>query len=224
MVQAILFDSDGVLVDSERLYFDATRSAFEAEGGSLSCAQWARWYLSEGKQSRHIAELIGISSSRIERAIARRDELFWQHVDQGVPLLPGVTETLNNLARRFRLAVVTGAYRAHYDRVHATTGLAGLFEVVVTRDESEYPKPHPQAYLTAMDRLALKPDECLAIEDSPRGATAAVAAGIRCFIIPTHLTDTTLCPADCVILENMTMLADILEPEGRLHENTAETI
>jgi len=213
MIQAILFDSDGVLVDTERLFFDATRAAFQSAGGTLSCKQWATWYLGEGKRSREIAELLDIPPSRVEDTIARRDELFWNRIDQGVPLCPGVTETLNHLAQRFRLAVVTGASRRHYDRVHASSGLRDFFEVMVTSDECEHIKPHPQAYLTAVQRLALKPNECLAVEDSPRGAIAALAAGIRCFVIPTRLTDIALCPAECTILDNVTCLAKLLDAE-----------
>jgi HAD superfamily hydrolase (TIGR01509 family) len=212
MIKAILFDSDGVLVDSEQFFFEATCIAFKSAGAALSCNQWAKWYLGEGKRSREVAELVGIPTSLVEDAIARRDELFWNRIDQeGVPLCPGVTETLNHLSQNFRLAVVTGASRKHYDRVHASSGLHNFFEAVITRDEYEQIKPHPQAYLKALQRLGLKPDDCLAVEDSPRGATAALAAGIRCFVIPTCLTDIALCPPDSTILENITCLMKLLD-------------
>jgi len=213
MFQAILFDSDGVLIDSERLFFEATRDAFESAGSVISRGQWAKWYLSEGKRSREIAGLVGIPSSRLEETIARRDELFWDKIDRGVSLLPGVAETLDHLARHFRLAVVTGASRKHYDRVHASSNLRDFFEVMVTSDECQHVKPHPEAYLTAMKRLSLKPKDCLAVEDSPRGATAALKAGIRCVVIPTRLTDIELCPAECTILDKITCLKDLLEEE-----------
>lgn len=213
MFQAILFDSDGVLIDSERLFFEATRDAFESAGSFISRGQWATWYLSEGKRSREIAGLVGIPSSRLDEIIARRDKLFWDQIDRGAPLLPGVAETLDHLDGQFRLAVVTGASRKHYDRVHASTNLRDYFEVMVTKDECEHVKPHPEAYLTALHKLSLKPCECLAVEDSPRGATAALKAGIPCVVIPTGLTDIALCPEGCRILHNISCLKDLLEKE-----------
>jgi HAD superfamily hydrolase (TIGR01509 family) len=209
MTKAILFDSDGVLVDSERLFFEATRTAFEESGVTVYGGQWARWFLGEGRRSRDIAAMLGMAPAAIPATIQKRDEMFWSRVDQGVPLFPGVRETLDHLAAHFRLAVVTGASRQHYDRVHALNGLGGLFGAVVTSDDYEHAKPHPQAYLTALEMLGLAPDECLAVEDSPRGASAAVSAGIRCVIIPTCLTDVALCPAGCTILDNVAQLVEL---------------
>ncbi|HPA18150.1 MAG TPA: HAD-IA family hydrolase [Verrucomicrobiae bacterium] len=213
MTRAILFDSDGVLVDSEQLFFEATRAAFQRAGGSLSREQWARWYLGQGKSSREIAGLVGISASRVDEMIARRDRWFWNRIDQGVAIRPGVIEALNILAEDFRLAVVTGASREHYERVHALSGLRDFFEVTVTSDECEHVKPHPEGYQRALQRLSLKPCECLAVEDSPRGAIAALAAGIPCVVIPTHLTDLPLCPSECALLDNVSRLAQFLERE-----------
>jgi beta-phosphoglucomutase-like phosphatase (HAD superfamily) len=214
MIQAILFDSDGVLVDTEQLFFEATRAAFQSAGGTLTSRQWAVWYLSQGRSSREIAGLSGVSPSLIDDAIERRNWSFWDRIDQGVPLCAGVMETLNDLARDFRLAVVTGASRSHYQRVHASSGLRDFFEVTVTSDEYQHVKPHPQAYLTAVQRLALKPHQCLAIEDSPRGATAAISAGVRCFVVPTLLTDIALCPVECTIIDNLTRISEYLKAEG----------
>lgn len=209
MIKAILFDSDGVLVDSERLFFETTCTVFNAEGVTLASDQWARWYLGEGKRSRDVAGILGMEPSSIEATINRRDELFMRRVDQGVPVFPEVRETLTHLARHFRLAVVTGASRRHFERVHLSTGLGSFFEVLVSSDDCEQVKPHPQAYLVAMERLGLGPGECIAVEDSPRGATAAVAAGIPCFVIPTRLTDVTLCPPVCTFLEDIKQLIEL---------------
>jgi beta-phosphoglucomutase-like phosphatase (HAD superfamily) len=214
MIEAILFDSDGVLVDTERLFFEATREAFGSAGVTLSDKQWAVWYLSQGRSSREIAGLLGLGPPKIEAAIARRNDLFWDRVDQGVPLCSGAMETLRALVVTFRLAVVTGASQSHYNRVHASSGLQDFFEFTVTSDEYEHVKPHPQAYLVAMKKLALQPKQCLAIEDSPRGATAAIAAGIRCVVVPTGLTDITLCPSECLIMEDLTRLTQYLKGDG----------
>ncbi len=123
MMQAILFDSDGVLVDTERFYFDATREAFATAGATVTARQSAHWYLGESHPSRVIAERVGIPADRITATLDQRDALFWSRVDQGVPILSGVVSLLTHLSPHYRLAVVTGAGRSHYERVHAATGL-----------------------------------------------------------------------------------------------------
>jgi HAD superfamily hydrolase (TIGR01509 family) len=206
MIQAILFDSDGVLVDTERLLYEATSAVFASAGAVISREEWSRWYLGEGKRSREVAELVGIPPSRIDTAIKERDGLFRARIDEGVSVLPGVPETIERLSRRFRLAVVTGASRGHFERVHSSTGLRRYFETIVTCDDYDQVKPHPGAYIKAMERLALDPNECLAVEDSPRGAAAAAAAGIRCVVVPTDLTDLSLCPPGCAIIGDIRRL------------------
>ncbi|MCC6126146.1 MAG: HAD family phosphatase [Pirellulales bacterium] len=208
MLQAILFDNDGVLVDTERLFFDATRAAFATVGVELGSAQWAKWYLAEGKRTREIARLLGVPPADVEPAIARRDEMFWESVDRGAPVFPGVEETLGRLAAHFRLGIVTGASRRHFDRVHSSTGLGDFFEFAVTCENERETKPNPRGYLTALGRLSLDARECLAVEDSPRGARAALSAGIPCVVIPTRLTDLALCPPHCKIIDDIAQLAE----------------
>jgi HAD superfamily hydrolase (TIGR01509 family) len=215
MIQAILFDSDGVLVDTERLYFDATREAFATAGATVTARQWAHWYLGESHPSRVIAERVGIPADRITATLGQRDALFWSRVDQGVPILSGVVSLLTQLSPHYRLAVVTGAGRAHYERVHAATGLPRFFEAAITRDDYAEPKPRPDAYYTALERLGLTPDQCVAVEDSPRGAAAATAAGLRCLVIPTPLTATDLCPPACRIVPDLSALAGLLQIDER---------
>ncbi len=203
MIKAVLFDSDGVLVDSERIFFDATRKAFAQAGAAIDGRIWARWYLSEGRHSAEIARELGISESRIEEVIRQRNADFHDRISRGVPVMPGVPDVLERLRDQYRLAVVTGADREHFDLVHRTTGLVGYFETVVTRDDCREVKPAPEAYLTVLDRLALQPEECLAVEDSPRGAVAAVSAGIMCTVFRTALTNVFLCPPQCTVIDDL---------------------
>ncbi len=210
-LKAILFDSDGVLVDTESVFFDETHAAFASAGIGLTTAQWSRWYLADAKRSRDVAALCGMRPEVIDAVVRRRDAAFARRLAEGIPLLPGVRETLDELTGRFRLAVVTGASRGHFDRAHANTGLAPFFEVVVTADDCEEVKPSPQAYLAALERLGLAASDCLAVEDSPRGARAAHAAGIPCVVVPTRLTDLSLCPPDCRMLEDIRGLVELVE-------------
>jgi beta-phosphoglucomutase-like phosphatase (HAD superfamily) len=209
MIRAILFDSDGVLVDTEKMYYEATRMAFAAAGVSLTPEIWANGYLGRSKTSRKIAERIGIAPAIIDKVLERRDGVFWADIALGVQVMPHVRETLAVLAANFRLAVVTGAPRKRFDRIHESTGLVNFFEAIIARDENDEAKPSPQLYLNALKVLGLNADECIAVEDSPRGAISAAAAGIKCCIIPTFLTDLTLCPKGCDILHSITQLQGV---------------
>ena len=210
MLQAILFDSDGVLVDTECLFFNATQSAFARNGYALTRDQWARWYLGVGKHTSEIAQLLKIPSPVTQKIIDDRNPDFNAMIPRDVRILPGVRDLLEQLARTYQLAVVTGASRAHFDNVHTHTGLAPFFETIVSHDDYEQSKPSPDAYLTALKRLALQPNECVAIEDSPSGAMSAVAAGIRCIVVKTNLTDITLCPGSCLLADKAGDIPGIL--------------
>jgi HAD superfamily hydrolase (TIGR01509 family) len=86
------------------------------------------------------------------------------------------------------MALVTGSGRADIDLMHRRTGLLGLFRVIVTREDYPEAKPAPDGYLEAAKRLGLAPQRCLAVEDSARGLGAAIAAGMRCVVVPSDLT------------------------------------
>ena len=224
MIQAVLFDSDGLLVDTEQLFFEATREAFAIDEAVISPDQWATWYLSEGKRSREIGVLLGIPCLQIEETIKYRDQLFRTKLEAGVSVLPGVRETLADLSKNFRLAVVTGSSRSRFEHVHLSTKLTDFFELVITSDDYDEPKPDSQCYVKTLQALSLNPGDCLAVEDSPRGATAAISAGVRCVVIPTSLTNLALCPDGCDILNNMTELPALIKKGKVSCESTASSL
>ena len=117
-----------------------------------------------------------------------RNETYRRRLAQGVPVRAGVRETLSALRKKVRLAVVTSSPRDQIDIIHRSTGLLEFFECVVTADDCERIKPAPDPYLTAVERLGLAPDRCLAVEDSARGVASAAAAAIRCVLVPHELT------------------------------------
>ena len=209
-VKAVFFDSDGVLIDTERIFFEETREAFAAAGIDLPPEIWARLYLAEGRPSPQIAGLLGLPSARIAETITRRDERFRSRLDQGVAALPGVREALARLRPHVRLIMVTGAWRRHVDLAHRFSGCLPFFEDIVTQDDFDRPKPYPDAYLTALARAGLDAADGLAVEDSPRGANSALAAGLRCLIVPTALTAAELCPPGAEIVPTLARVADIV--------------
>ncbi|ASQ91744.1 haloacid dehalogenase [Prosthecochloris sp. GSB1] len=188
MMKAILWDNDGLLLDSEALFFELTRSVFSGLGFELTTEYWGIEYLSRARRTRQLARELGMSPDLVEKAVEMRDRRFFDALQRPIPLRPAVRETLDALSGRFRHAVVTGSPREKVELMHRHSGLEGYFEQVVTCDDVEETKPHPEPYFAAMRKLGLGPGECLAVEDSERGLDSAHAAGVKCVVVPNSLT------------------------------------
>lgn len=186
--KAVLWDNDGVLVDSERRFFEVSRSAFTRLGLALTEAIWVDQYLGKGMHSHEIALQMGADKNRIDAVMQERNRTYREVLQQAPPVRPQVHETLQKLSSRCRLAIVTGCHRHQLKLMHASSGLLGFFETIVTGDDFTREKPDPEPYRMALDRLNLTPDECIAVEDSQRGLQSAVSAGIDCIAVPTELT------------------------------------
>jgi HAD superfamily hydrolase (TIGR01509 family) len=188
VIEAIIFDNDGVLVDTEGLYFRASREVLASIGIALDQAAYVELFLREGRGAWHLAAARGASPTEIEALRAARDRRYMELLEVADPAIPGVAELLPALARRYRLAIVTSSAREPFMRVHARTGMMAHFELALTRPDYEQAKPHPEPYLRALARLGLGAERCLVIEDSERGLRAAKDAGLACWVVPSELT------------------------------------
>jgi HAD superfamily hydrolase (TIGR01509 family) len=187
-LDAILFDNDGVLVDTEGLYFRANREVLAGVGVALSEDDYAELFLRSGRGAWHLAEARGHAPDAIEALRAARDRRYAELVSAEEVVMPRAREIVAALRDRYRLAIVTSSEPEPFARTHARTGLLEHFELVLTRDHYARSKPDPEPYLRAVERLAVAPERCLVIEDSERGLAAAKAAGLRCWVIPSRLT------------------------------------
>ena len=188
MTQAVLWDNDGVLLDTEALFFEVTRSAFAKLQLQLTRENWGIQYLAAGRSSREIAASLGAKPEQAASVMDERNEEYRRALQRPLPARPQVRETLAALAGRVRLAMVTGCPRRELQLMHATTALLPFFEQVITGNDCPCSKPHPEPYLIALKALGVKAGHCLAIEDSPRGLASATAAGVPCVVVPTELT------------------------------------
>jgi HAD superfamily hydrolase (TIGR01509 family) len=207
MFEAILFDNDGVLVDTEALYFQANREALAGVGVELDEATYVELFLREGLGAWHLAEARGVSAAGIEELRAARDRRYFELVDEAPIVIPGVADLLPKLAARFRLAIVTSSEPLPFARTHARTGLLPHFELVLTRVDYQQSKPDPEPYLTAVARLGVPAARCLVIEDSERGLRAAKAAGLACWVVPSGLTASGNFAAADAVLPDLTVAA-----------------
>ncbi len=188
MLRAVLWDNDGVLVDTEELYFRASREVLAGAGVELTRAHYMDVSMRQGLSVFDLAAAQGVDAERIEQLRAARNDLYSRLVSAGNLVIDGVAETLRALHGRVAMGIVTSSRRDHFELIHATTGLLPYFDFVLTREDFAQSKPHPDAYLAALDRAGLHADDCVAVEDSERGLVAANAAGLRCLVVPTALT------------------------------------
>jgi HAD superfamily hydrolase (TIGR01509 family) len=181
----IFWDNDGVLVDTEGLYFQASREALEQLGFSLSAEQFADVSLASG---RSVFELATTDRQVMDRLRQWRNQRYSALLAGQDLVLPGVRQTLAQLATRTNMAVVTSSRRDHFDLIHAGSGLLQYFDFILCREDYREAKPDPEPYLLALQRSGREARQCLVIEDSVRGLMAAKAAGLECWVIPSCQT------------------------------------
>ena len=208
--RAIFWDNDGVLVDTERLYFEATREALGSIGAPLDEDAYVELFMTQSTGGWHLAEQAGLDAGEIAALRARRDAAYCERLRSEPLLVPGVLDVLEELRGRYVMGIVTSAYHDHFELIHARSGLLPYFDFVLTgRDYVQF-KPHPEPYLRAIERARVPADACLAIEDSARGLRSATAAGIRCAVIPNALSRRCTFDGACAVLTSIGDVPDLL--------------
>jgi HAD superfamily hydrolase (TIGR01509 family) len=184
VIAAVVFDLDGVLVQTEALWDRARRELVaRAGGGWRPDAQRAMMGMSSPEWSRYLRDELGVGMAPedISATVAASLERLLR---QRLPLVPGAREAVDALAARWPLALASSANRAIIDLVLALAGLADRFRATVSSEEVARGKPAPDVYLEAARRLGVAPDRCAAVEDSTNGLRAAAAAGMRVIAFP----------------------------------------
>ena len=202
MIGAVVFDLDGVIVDSEHVW-DAAREALARERGGRwhEKAQQDMMGMSSVEWSHYMHDVIGLEDppEEISAAVVRRLEATYR---EGLPLIDGAKEAVARLAERWPLAVASSSNRPIIDLVLDLSGLNRFFRATVSSEEVPRGKPSPDVYLEAARRLGSHPKETAAIEDSRNGILSATAAGMRVIAIPNRRFppgEETLAEADVVL-------------------------
>jgi HAD superfamily hydrolase (TIGR01509 family) len=186
----ILWDNDGVLVDTEQWYFKATQRALGELGVHLDEKTYQERMV-RGASSWELAAQAGIDPERIAAKRQQRNAYYQAHLAQETIEIPGVEQVLAKLARdnKVNMAIVTTSTRANFDLIHRRGNLLRFMDFVLTREDYVSSKPDPEPYLLALSRFGASADECLAVEDSQRGLQAAIAAGIDCAVVYNAFTE-----------------------------------
>ncbi len=191
-LQGAIFDCDGLLADTETPDFNSWREVYAAHGLELPLSEWAA-FIGTAKETHlkdwhaPLSERVGAGYNRAAVTAARRAR-YRERVAALRPM-PGVVALLDALAADgIPCAVASNSVRVWVDEVLQITSMTGKFAAIATADEVENPKPAPDVYLLAAQKLGVDPTACVAFEDSPRGLAAAHAAGMVTVAVPTDLT------------------------------------
>ena len=184
MIEAVVFDLDGVIVDSEQVWDDVRERLARERGGRWhDRAQADMMGMSSLEWSRYMHDVIGLRESpeEINAEVVRR---MLERYRSELPLIDGAVEAVRRLAAELPLAVASSSNRPLIEAVLETAGIADAFAVTVSSEEVERGKPAPDVYLEAARRLGVPPERCAAVEDSSNGLRAAHAAGMRVLALP----------------------------------------
>ena len=184
MIDAVVFDLDGVIIDSEDVWDDVRQQLAEERGGRWrEEASRDMMGMSSPEWSRYMHDVIGLRESpeEINAEVVRRMEEIYR---TSLPLIPGAAEAVERLAARWPLGLASSSNRELIDFVLDVSGLGRLFQATVSSEEVPRGKPAPDVFLEAARRLAVSPERCAAVEDSENGIRSAKAAGMRTIAIP----------------------------------------
>lgn len=189
MKKYILFDHDGVLVDTEFWYYKAAERALADIGVTLDKDRYLR-DMGQGLGSWTQARAAGVDEPTLSRQRAVRDNYYQEYLRTEAIEIEGVVETLAELARHVHMAIVTTSKRADFEIIHEKRQIRQFMDFVLVREDYTLAKPHPEPYLTGLKRLGAGKEETLVVEDSARGLASAVAAGIDCAVVHNEFTKT----------------------------------
>jgi HAD superfamily hydrolase (TIGR01509 family) len=183
-VEAVVFDLDGVIIDSEEVWEEVRRGYVASFGRSfLPDSQDRMMGMNTQEWSAHLADEVGVPRSPAQVA----DDVLAQMAERyraDLPLIPGSVESVRRIGERYPLALASSSARVLIDQVLATAGLTSSFQVTLSTEEVPRGKPYPDVYLTAAEKLGFAPSSCAAVEDSSNGLRSAGAAGLAVVAVP----------------------------------------
>lgn len=182
MKTAILFDHDGVLVDTERLYFRANELTYADAGLVLDPVQYLD-DMTHQEGSWLQARAAGVTGAGIQEMRVARNQHYQDLLHTEPIEIPGVVEVLETLAPHVRMGIVSSCKRRDFEVIHKDAKITSFMEFALLREDIVRSKPDPEPYRTGLARLGCEPSEVLVVEDSAKGLRSALAAGIECAVV-----------------------------------------
>ena len=183
----ILFDHDGVLVDTEYWFYKAGERALADIGFTLDSDQYLR-DMTQGMATWAQALAAGVDEETISRQREVRNVYYQEYLRTEDIEIDGVLETLDVLSDKYRMGIITTSKPADFALIHENRSILDYMDFYLARDDYERAKPHPEPYLKGLQRFGAIAAESVVVEDSARGLTSAVAAGIDCIVVANEFT------------------------------------
>ena len=184
MIGAVVFDLDGVLIDSEPVWEEVRRGLVAEYGGQwASDAQRRLMGMSTQEWARYLSEDLGVGLPPGQVAALVIDRMAARYREE-IPFLPGAVDSVRRLAGRWPLGLASSAPAVLIETVLEATGLRSYFRVTMSTEQVPHGKPAPDIYLAVTARLGVAPSDCAAVEDSSNGLRSAAAAGLHVIAIP----------------------------------------
>lgn len=193
MIKAVLFDFDGVLVDSAEINFEAKRRLFLPFGLELSEQEFKEiWVSPSNEKKTGIGYFVKLHGLNVDVQLLREKQkpIFVSLYREKAELMSGALSFLKALkAEQIPVAIVSSNYRYNIDAVLQKFSLQRCFDAIISTEDCSKSKPHPEPYLKAIQKLGVKAENVLAFEDSSRGLQSAKRAGCKCIAMPNHFTE-----------------------------------
>ena len=187
MKKYILFDNDGVLVETEKWYFTANFEILESMGILLEEERYKEIMIN-GQSAFLLAEEYGFDSISVEKARDKRNALYQHYIRTEDIAIEGVKEVLAALNDKCRMGIVTSSRREDFELIHAQRGITDHMQFVLCSGEYARSKPHPDPYLKGLELFGGEKHEAIVVEDSQRGLRSAFNAGIDCVVVDNPFT------------------------------------
>lgn len=210
--RALFFDNDGILVDTEHLYYKATKEVLAEVGVELTHALYHEYFLVSSQGTLPLLQQKGLGEEAAAAVREKRNARYLALLRDEPLAIPGARETLRALRPHYAIGIVTSSYRNHFDAIHERTGMLEFVDFVLAQGDYPDSKPAPDPYLAAIAKSGVPATECLAIEDSLRGLAAARSAGIDCWVVPHALTRFADFSSATRILSGISEVASALLP------------
>jgi HAD superfamily hydrolase (TIGR01509 family) len=189
MIRAMIFDMDGLMIDTEHLYWEVGRELAREHGKTVS-DQTLRKMMGRDRlaSSRIFAEETGVPLAAEQVMVLREQKMLERFRRGGIEPMPGLREILARFHGRLRLGVATSSPRVLVEAALPAINVQTYFDAITAGDEITRGKPDPEIYLKTMSKLGTKPEETVVLEDVPAGALAGMRAGAHVIAVPSPLT------------------------------------
>ena len=186
MYRAILWDNDGVLVETEKWYYEATKLVMEQEGYHLTVDAYCETFLKHNTGAWHLLE--NSDKNYINSLRNKRNSIYSTFLQTKDIYIEYLSKILHELKNKYKMGIVTSSRKDHFDIIHQRSNILKYFDFVITSDDFTEPKPNPEPYLIGIANTGYDASECVVVEDSERGVLSAKKANLFCIAVLNDMT------------------------------------